>query len=187
VTSPTGTNYWGNHGLIDGLWSTPGGTANTIDTVENVFVQSPQAGDWTIEVIASELVQDSHVETPAIDADYALVVSGAIEAGGTGLQFAGPDPGIAGIDNTFSASGATPGAKVWFVFGAAAGSTQIPNCPGIVGIDGAEPLGSATADGNGDASLTFLVPDGVAGRTGFFAAIDVSSCSSSEVESYEFP
>jgi hypothetical protein len=77
VTSPTGTVYWGNNGLSGtGQWSTPDGVANTIDTVENVFIQSPAAGNWTVEVIGSEIVQDSHTETPAVDADYALVVSG---------------------------------------------------------------------------------------------------------------
>ena len=47
-----------------------------IDTVENVFVQNPEPGDWVIEIHADEINQDGHVETPEIDADYALVVSG---------------------------------------------------------------------------------------------------------------
>lgn len=76
VTSPSGTIYWGNNGLNTGVWSTSGGSANTVDTVENVFIQSPAAGTWVVSVIASEVVQDSHTETPALDADYALIVSG---------------------------------------------------------------------------------------------------------------
>ncbi|MBV9956791.1 MAG: S8 family serine peptidase, partial [Acidobacteria bacterium] len=77
VTSPSNVVYWGNAGLSGtSLWSTPGGAANTIDTVENVFVQNPEAGTWTVQVIASEIVQDSHTETAAMDADYALVVTG---------------------------------------------------------------------------------------------------------------
>jgi hypothetical protein len=79
VTAPDGTVYWGNNGLGvgGGMWSTSGGAPNIVDTVENVFIQTPAAGAWTIEVIASELVQDAHPETPGvIDADYALVVSG---------------------------------------------------------------------------------------------------------------
>ena len=77
VTSPSLVTYWGNNGLLDGNWSTPGGVANTIDTVENVFVENPEAGIWTVEVFADEIVQDGHVETPELDADFALVVSGA--------------------------------------------------------------------------------------------------------------
>ena len=77
VTSPSGVTYWGNHGLHDGIYSTAGGSANTIDTVENVFLPSPESGTWTVEVIASEVNEDSHVETAGVvDADFALVVSG---------------------------------------------------------------------------------------------------------------
>jgi len=80
VTSPSETVYWGNHGLLEGNWSAPGGTANMVDTVENVFIQDPESGVWTVEVIASEVNQDSHVESPELDADFALVVSGAFLA-----------------------------------------------------------------------------------------------------------
>lgn len=76
VTSPSGLVYWGNNGLLDGNTSVAGGSANTIDTVENVILLNPEAGTWNVEVIAAELNQDSHVETAALDADYALVVSG---------------------------------------------------------------------------------------------------------------
>jgi hypothetical protein len=76
VTAPGGTIYWGNNGLNAGNWSTAGGTANTKDTVENVFVTSPAAGTWQVQVIAAELNQDAHTETGPVDADYALVVTG---------------------------------------------------------------------------------------------------------------
>ena len=32
VTAPDGTVYWGNHGLLDGNWSTPGGTRSSSGT-----------------------------------------------------------------------------------------------------------------------------------------------------------
>jgi len=76
VTSPSGTVYWGNRGLYEGVWSTTGGSADTKNTEECVFIQNPAAGQWTIEVQANEIIQDSHRETPEMDADYALVVSG---------------------------------------------------------------------------------------------------------------
>jgi len=76
VTSPGGTEYWGNNGMTSGVWTVPGGAANTKDTVENVFVQSPEAGTWTVEVQANEVIQDTHSETKEVDADYALVVTG---------------------------------------------------------------------------------------------------------------
>jgi hypothetical protein len=76
VTSPSSTVYWGLNGLSAGLFSTSGGVANARDTVENVFIQSPAAGTWIVEVIGSDINSDSHVETGAVDADFALVVSG---------------------------------------------------------------------------------------------------------------
>jgi hypothetical protein len=77
VTAPDGkTFYWGNNGLLEGNYSKSGGEANKIDTVENVFVKDPVAGQWKVEVTAAELNADSHVETKEVDADYALVVSG---------------------------------------------------------------------------------------------------------------
>jgi hypothetical protein len=77
ATSPSSVVYWGNNGLLEGNWSTPGGEADTIDTVENVFIENPEEGIWFVEIMASEINQDSHVETPEVDADFALVVSGA--------------------------------------------------------------------------------------------------------------
>ncbi len=76
VTAPDGTVYFGNNGLELGLFSKPGGTANTIDTVENVYIERPAAGTWVVEVRADELAKDGHLETTEVDADFALVVSG---------------------------------------------------------------------------------------------------------------
>lgn len=69
VTSPSGTCYFGNHPLWDGNWSQSSSEcdvylspdANVVDVVENVFYQSPDAGTWTVEVIAVEINEDGHV------------------------------------------------------------------------------------------------------------------------------
>ncbi|RKH46763.1 S8 family serine peptidase [Corallococcus sicarius] len=76
VTDPAGTVYWGNNGLSAGNFSTPGGTSNKVDTVENVFLANPAAGLWKVEVLGDEVIQDNHLETAAVDADYGLVVNG---------------------------------------------------------------------------------------------------------------
>jgi hypothetical protein len=82
VISPSGTIYWGNVGLTAGLWSTPGGSPDAFDTVENVFVSNPPPGDWSIQVWAFAINQDARVETPLVlDADFALVVSGGTPFG----------------------------------------------------------------------------------------------------------
>ncbi len=78
VVSPDGTFYYGNDGLLESNASTPNGGPNTIDTVENVLVGNPMPGEWTFEVRADEINEDSHLETSAIDADFALVISGVL-------------------------------------------------------------------------------------------------------------
>lgn len=77
VTAPDGKQYWGNNGLKAGNYSNIGGVANDRDTVECVFIANPLAGGWKVEVIATLIAQDAHVETPAVvDADFGLVVNG---------------------------------------------------------------------------------------------------------------
>jgi len=76
VTAPNGTIYWGNNGLTQGNWSLAGGVEDDTNPIECVFVQNPAAGLWHVDVKATLVAMDAHVETPAIDADYALVVIG---------------------------------------------------------------------------------------------------------------
>jgi serine protease AprX len=86
VTDPNGIVYWGNNGmvptaiaapgqLVGANYSVAGGAANTYDTVENVFIQNPVGGNWTVEIIASQIVQDGYLATTALDAVYSLVAS----------------------------------------------------------------------------------------------------------------
>ena len=74
--APDSTLYWGNRGLKNANYNTPGSNPNRIDTLENIFVKDPASGIWAIRVSAPEVVKDSHKETSAVDADFALVVSG---------------------------------------------------------------------------------------------------------------
>ncbi|MBX3293981.1 MAG: S8 family serine peptidase [Acidobacteria bacterium] len=80
VTAPDGTVYWGNNGLGvgGGMWSTPGGTGNIVDTVENVFISNPMLGTWFVDIFANEVVTDAVPSTPEVDATFSLVASGPI-------------------------------------------------------------------------------------------------------------
>jgi subtilisin family serine protease len=74
VTAPDGTVYSGN--IFSKGVSIPGTTADRINNVENVFVNSPQAGTWTVEVRAANLPGDGvPFAGDATDQDFALVVS----------------------------------------------------------------------------------------------------------------
>jgi hypothetical protein len=81
VTSPGNTIYFGNNGLAAGNWSTSGGNSNTKDTVENVFVQNPAAGTWTVYVLGDDVNTNPSTNAPASTTDFALWATGVTFAG----------------------------------------------------------------------------------------------------------
>jgi len=85
VTSPSATTYHGNVGLVDGTASTSGGSADGLNTVENVFVVSPEAGIWTVDVEAVEINQDAVLGTVEDDVTFALVVTGGAAVTTSGI------------------------------------------------------------------------------------------------------
>ncbi len=143
VTSPTGTIYYGNNGLSGtGQWSTSGGVANVLDTVENVYIQTPEAGTWTVEVIASQVVQDAHTETPAMDVDYALVVTGVNRSTGrTPFDFDG--------DGKADVSVFRPGTTNWHILQSS--NNSLSTLPFGLGTDSLAP---GDYDGDGKADIT---------------------------------
>lgn len=103
------------------------------------------------------------------------------------LSLVGPFPGVAGEDNTFGASGATPGETVRIIAGTEAGLLDIPGCPGTT-IDFANPrlLGTAVANLDGNAALTVAVPLEAAGKTAGFYAVEQSNCRVSNLVVHTF-
>lgn len=79
VTSPTGTVYHGNNGLTAGNVSTPGGSANSVDTKENVWIVDPLAGTWTVEVVGADINTDLYPEFGGNNADFSLWITGGTE------------------------------------------------------------------------------------------------------------
>ncbi|SMF66769.1 S8 family serine peptidase [Pseudobacteriovorax antillogorgiicola] len=75
LTSPSGQVFWGNAGLKDSTQSQPDGAPDEIDTVERVIIDQAEEGVWTVEVLASEVNQDTYLGTPELDAGFALVLS----------------------------------------------------------------------------------------------------------------
>ncbi len=73
VTSPGAepVTYKGNNFI--GGWTQPDGSADHINNVENAYIQSPEAGIWTVEVTG--------YNTPFGPQPYALVVDGVVLSG----------------------------------------------------------------------------------------------------------
>lgn len=97
-----------------------------------------------------------------------------------------PQPGLAGVSNTFTVSGVTPSATVYYAVGLIGGETPIPGC--LEGLDLASPLIFATsvAAGDGNASLTVPVPLGLGQIPFLVQAYDYVGCATSNVVAATF-
>ena len=122
---------------------------------------------------------------------WGQVLSDDIVVSPAGLTLENPSPGLAGQMNTFSVSGATPGENVYFVWGLAPGSTNVPGCPGttldIANLTMNNMFGFDQADANGNASVTAFVPGPASGMTVLFQAVEVANCIVSNRVDYTFP
>jgi hypothetical protein len=76
VITPEGLVYTGNAGLIGSHYSSPSGTLDRANNVENVFLDNPPDGDFLIEVQGRNIAMDNHAD-PGINQKYSLVVSRA--------------------------------------------------------------------------------------------------------------
>ncbi len=132
VISPSGPVFHGNNGLDAGNYSTAGGSPNSVDTVENVFIENPEAGTWTVEVEAFEINQDAHTATPVDDAVFALVVTGGKIAGvcGNGVLEFGEDCDGADIGGvTCQQRGCTGGGTLGCSVDCVYDTSQCFDCP----------------------------------------------------------
>jgi hypothetical protein len=124
----------------------------------------------------------------ALNMDYVKFMGIDLDVLPMGLTLAEPTPGIAGVDNTFEVSGATPGALVKCVYGIRPGSTSSSDCLGVtVDIDDPNGAGFAIADDSGVATVTAFVPDRASGLTVLFQAVEDSRCETTNLVEFTFP
>lgn len=75
VTGPDGRTYHGNRFDNFGL-SVPGpADGDRINNVEGIYIDFPTPGAWSVRVIGHNVAEDARIDTPAIDQDFALVIS----------------------------------------------------------------------------------------------------------------
>ena len=84
VVAPNGTIYHGNQ-FVDSESVPNSPLRDSINNVEAVYLANPLPGEYIVRVRARNVVEDSRVETVAVDQDFALVTSADIPAPGTGL------------------------------------------------------------------------------------------------------
>jgi len=118
VVAPGNVTYLGNH-FTAGV-STPGGSANTADTVEQVRLIAPVAGSYTFRVKATNVPGDGSDGSDR--QGYALAVSGA---------FAMPDPAVFPAPTALVESGNdSSGVSIGFTGSAGAQSFQLYRADG---------------------------------------------------------
>jgi len=107
VVSPGGTSFYGNNGLLVGNSSTSGGSPNTVDTVENVWVTDPAPGTWNVFITGADINTDLYPALSGNNADFSLWVTGGTE-GCTGwgvTNYCTAGTSSAGCQALISASG----------------------------------------------------------------------------------
>ncbi len=100
-----------------------------------------------------------------------------------------PSPGSAGVANTITVTGATPGARVTFTYSRRGGGTRIPGCTlqqNAIQLDSPTVIGTAVADQNGVATITRTVPPIVRGQTILFQAVVQNECAISQLIVHQF-
>lgn len=84
VIGPNGELYRGNQ-FIDGESGPNPATRDVLNNVEAVHLFEPPVGEYLVRVRGRNVVQDALTNTPAIDQDFALVISGDIPLPGAGI------------------------------------------------------------------------------------------------------
>ncbi|MBC8003067.1 MAG: fibronectin type III domain-containing protein, partial [Opitutaceae bacterium] len=86
VEGPDGTIYRGNQ-FEAGESGPDAPSSDSLNNVEGVHLQSPLPGEYKVRVRARNVVSDARKDTPAIDQDFALVISADIPLPGVGIVF----------------------------------------------------------------------------------------------------
>ena len=73
ISGPSGT-FKGNN--FSGNWSVTGGTADRYNVLENVYIQSPASGTYTVTVRGFQVSQDQEPDLGGVNQDFSLVWSG---------------------------------------------------------------------------------------------------------------
>lgn len=134
------------------------------------------------------VVNDGWASSQSLGVTGDWVIRTVVEACDPGLNLSALRPGIAEEVNSITATAATPGETVTFVYGSRAGSTPVPGCPGVT-IDIQNPViaGAAVSDIEGEATLTSFVPAAASGLTVRIQAVEGGTCKISNVVVQTFP
>lgn len=106
------------------------------------------------------------------------------------MTLSDPVPGVADQVNTWTITGAQPGAQIRLLFGRRGGGEYVPGCAVLdAALQIQEPKVATTvvADANGEATIQLFVPPAVADfKVIMFQAVDVKHCEESQLTTFDF-
>lgn len=104
------------------------------------------------------------------------------------LQIESPQPGVAGVLNTMSVNGATPG-EVILLYGSFASGQGTYDCNGtplLIEMISPFQIGQVIADANGQGQLQLFAKPGWLGRTTYSQAVEPGTCRLSNMIAHDF-
>jgi hypothetical protein len=162
-----GNTYKGN--VFNGAYSSTGGTADTQNNVESVFLPAGVSGSFSVQVTAANINSDGVPNnTNALDQDFAIVIYN-----GTGPIIATFDPNL-GAENCFPTNGVIdPGETVTMSFtlknvGTASTANLVATLladGGVVAPNGPQAYGGLTPGGAAASRSFTFTADGTCGGT----------------------
>jgi len=154
VTSPTDTIYRGN--VFSGGWSQTGGSADTVNNVENVYVQSAATGVWTVQVSGFNVPQGPQPFALVINGAFGVVIDNpptvSITAPANGATVAGTqnvdataadDVGVTQVE--FFVDGVSIGVDTTAPYGVAWNTTTASNGSHMVSATASDTAGQTTS------------------------------------------
>lgn len=156
---------------------------NTNRVLKNINSLVPPFSDWDTLRIATDINDTAHVTglgrlRNGDQHGFLLLPK---------LGLGNPIPGEAGMVNLFDATGATPNARIFLVYGFQWGSAPVPGCPGVVfGMESPRLVGSTPADETGHALYEIFVPNAASRRPILMQVVEDGSCDISIVVVWNF-
>ena len=77
VHGPNGETYIGNN-FANGWTQVGNSNPDNLNNTENVYIQNPAIGNYTVEIIAQNVPEDAVPDTSAVDQDFAIVITGDV-------------------------------------------------------------------------------------------------------------
>ncbi|HEX9793637.1 MAG TPA: hypothetical protein VGC54_06600 [Planctomycetota bacterium] len=138
-------------------------------------------------LVFAVLAAMAYAQAPGTGQATATGMSGGSHAAAA-LTLGPVTPGVAGMVNSITASGAEPNLRVYFVIGFAPGSTSFPECPGFtVDISNPDQVAGIFADQNGNATALGQVGVRFIGTTIYMQAVQVfRTCKVSNLVAHTF-